>query len=329
MAGNVVIENYTEHAVCRSKPGGEKAALRAEKQPAQQRQRQPHMTKNQCCFPFPAQVEEGIEQQGWKETPSKFRPQVAGDIHPIEGVCRTGQNAQKRHPPHLRHFQRLAQPPPREECPCKAACHKEHRRQFDKDGKPARNAGCQRPLPCRLTAPAPCRPPADENQHHHQGIGLKGTAGKNPIGQEQVKGQSQKRFVQRQQVTGEQEEEEPARHPKQRGVDAGNPQPLTKEAVGCGNQRIQQRRFEGGIGGIGAQGDIALPVGNAGRGLIIHAARFDGREQLTGGVKIERQVGQVGEANGQPQAEQKHQHECQRPPVWNQERCGVHTLLMF
>ena len=51
---------------------------------------------------------------------------------------------------------------------------------------------------------------------------------------------------------------------------------------------------------------------NVGTGFVIHAARFDHRKQLTGGMKIERQVGEVVKPDRDAEGENDKQGNCSR-----------------
>ena len=61
------------------------------------------------------------------------------------------------------------------------------------------------------------------------------------------------------------------------------------------------------------KGHFTLPIGNAGGGLIKHAAGLKRAKQLARRMKVERQVGQIVETQPEAETKQEHQRDCQEP----------------
>ena len=98
--------------------------------------------------------------------------------------------------------------------------------------------------------------------------------------------------------------EEPANHPEQNRICASHPDLLAREAIGEGRQPLDNLRLDLGLGLPLLHRKLALPFGHVAATLIVHAARLEHGQQLARGMKIQRQVGQVIDADTQSSDEQ-------------------------
>ncbi|MBV6467209.1 MAG: hypothetical protein PGMFKBFP_02552 [Anaerolineales bacterium] len=157
--------------------------------------------------------------------------------------------------------------------------------------------------------PAIDRPPKSDDERDHEGIGLEGTTGDDGVRKQQIERGREKRAVFREEVAGEEIDEDPAEEPEEAGINPRYPEFFAGEFPGEDCQPFEDLRFDGGAQASLLDGEGALVGGRVGESLVVHAARFERGEELPRGMEVEGQVGQVVETDGRGRDEEDDEDE--------------------
>ena len=127
---------------------------------------------------------------------------------------------------------------------------------------------------------------------------MEGAAGEDAVGQEQVEGGGEERAVFREEVAGEEIDENPADEPEETGINACHPELFAGEFPREDSQFFDDLRLDGGAQFSLLNGELTLLRGRVGERLVVHAARLERREELPRGMEVQRQVGEIVETDG-------------------------------
>src|SRR5688572_10675668 len=152
-------------------------------------------------------------------------------------------------------------------------------------------------------------PPERKSQHDHQRVWLETSTGDDGVWKKQIICRRKDRTFERNQFTYQHKKKDPTDKPEQRRIDARQPDLLTCESISERDQALEHHRFHICLEFCLADCSFQLPGRHAvWLCFIIQTARFDGREQLTCGMKIEWQIREVIKADRECNCKQQNKH---------------------